>query len=197
MRETPYAFAPWFVQNWSRMTAPMAAILIVLAPILFHGQDLALLLLYLQIPAYMIHQYEEHAHGKFKAFAAETFGQGQEVLNDLDLLWINVGLVWGVQLMCLLAAVYFGAAWGLLAAYAPLVNAVTHVAVSARMKSYNPGLWTSVLLFLPLGGFAIYYIGQSPTTTSVHHFWALGLCVALHGLIIGKVIAVRSGLARA
>lgn len=50
------------------------------------------------------------------------------------------------------------------------VNGVTHVGAAAALRAYNAGHWTSVALFLPGAGLALWCVA---CTASVHH--AVGL----------------------
>ncbi len=195
MDERPYAFGSWFVLNWSRAALPMSAMLLALAPILFRADEAALLLIYLQIPAYMIHQYEEHADGRFHAFVTEMFGA--EVLGLKAIVLVNVILVWVVQTACLAVAAAFGPAWGLLGAYLPLLNGVSHVATTVRLRRYNPGFWTSVLLFLPLSGFTVYYVDTVSNASLGQHALAVVLCLAVHAIVLATVAVNRTRLSHA
>lgn len=60
-----YRLAPWIVDNWSRMALPFAVLMLFTLPIFLTDDNLPLILLYTLLPVYMIHQYEEHAHGGF------------------------------------------------------------------------------------------------------------------------------------
>jgi hypothetical protein len=42
-----------------------------------------------------------------------------------------------------------------------LANGVCHVAVSAAMRCYVPGMWTGLLLYVPLGGVLIFRLRRS------------------------------------
>ena len=152
----------------------------------------ALFLIYAQLPAYMIHQYEEHADGRFKAFANNTFGGGREVMTDKAIFWINVGGVWGIDLAAIGAAELFGMGWGLVAAYLPLVNAISHIGAAIRFKGYNPGLWTSVVLFLPLSLFAV----DCVPATAMQHATGFGLSILIHTAIAGHIVRRVKLLAR-
>jgi hypothetical protein len=178
-----YRFEAWFLRYWSRTTLPAAAVLLALSPFLLRGLGFAAFLVFFQLPVYMIHQYEEHAEGRFKQFANAMFGRGKEVLGDRAILWINIGGVWGVDLLALYAAFYYGAGWGLLAAYLPLVNGVSHVGMTLKKRVYNPGLWTSIVLFLPLGSYTVWRVEGS----AVQHMVGLGLAMVIHLAIIAHV----------
>jgi hypothetical protein len=95
--------------------------------------------------------------------------------------------VWGIDLASLSLAVLVNPALGLIAAYLPLVNAIGHIAPAVKRRSYNPGLWTSLLLFVPLGGWCV---DEIATTSSAGWEWpalGIGVAVAVHAAIIVHV----------
>lgn len=189
-----YRFSKWFFHEWPRTTLPLAAFLVLLSPIVSAGMDSATFLIYLQLSVYLIHQYEEHAQGKFKEHANRLFGQGGEVLGDTAIFWINIGGVWGVDLAALFAAFYFGAPAGLVAVYLSLLNGVSHIAGAIKERAYNPGLWTSICIFLPLGGMTLYEFAQIGQASVADHLVGLGLAILIHAVIIAHVVANRSKL---
>ncbi len=60
-------------------------------------------------------------------------------------------MVWGVILTSLSLAKYVELGFGLIAVYLVIGNAMVHIIHAILFKSYNPGLGTAVLIFLPLG----------------------------------------------
>ena len=101
---------------------------------------------------YMLHQIEEHLWpGGFRQFTnAHVFRSGNDNWPvDIDgVALINIGYVWlpvGAAALYPQALRWVGLGWvGL-----TLVNGVSHIATSLRFRSYNPGLVTSIVLFLP------------------------------------------------
>lgn len=183
----------WFLENWSRASLITGVALLAVGPFLLKGLMWPLFLVFLQLPLYMIHQYEEHARGAFRAFIHHWIGHDRDALTNVAVLWINVVGVWCVDLIVLYLAVYVSPALGLLAVYVTLVNALLHLVTSIAMRRYNPGLWTSIALFFPVGGYALYTLSQLPSATLGMH--ALGLAAALieHAVII---MLIRARLAR-
>jgi hypothetical protein len=101
---------------------------------------------------YLTHQIEEHLWpGGFRQFAdAHMFHSGDDnwPVDIGGVALVNIGFVW----LPLALAIAFpetlrwvGLGWvGL-----TFINAFTHIAASARLRIYNPGLVTSIVLFLP------------------------------------------------
>lgn len=184
MIDRSYRFAPWFLENWSRAGLPAGAMLLAVSPFLYQGLTLPLFFVFLQLPMYMLHQYEEHARGAFRAFINHELGGDRDVLTNSAILWINIAGVWGVDLIVLYLAAYVSPALGLIAVYLTVLNALLHLVMALAMRRYNPGLWTSVVLFLPIGGYTLYILSQLPDATLGAHALGLGLAILLHVLII-------------
>jgi hypothetical protein len=144
-----YRLGPWVLDNWSRMALPFAVLTLCTLPVFLTGATFPLVLLYTSLPVYMIHQYEEHAHGRFVEFFNSTIGGGRRVLTKVSAFWINILGVWLLFLASFYLAKYVALGFAFVPVYLVLVNAATHVLTSVRLRTYNPGLYTSVLLFLP------------------------------------------------
>jgi hypothetical protein len=101
---------------------------------------------------YMLHQIEEHLWpGGLRQYVnAHLFRSGRDdwPVGMGGLALVNIGYVW---LPVVLAALFpetlrwVGLAW----IGGTLVNAIIHIIVSFRFRSYNPGVVTAILLFLP------------------------------------------------
>ena len=130
-----------------------AILLLVLAPLLLADWVAPFAATFLHLPAYMIHQYEEHDQDRFRLFFNETIGRGNDVLSPLAVFVINVPGVWGVIALSLYGAVALNLGWALIAVYLVLVNALVHIVHAIVFRRYNPGLTTATVVFLPLGGF--------------------------------------------
>ena len=107
---------------------------------------------------YMIHQIEEHLWpGGFRQFTnAHVFKSGNDdwLVDMGGVALVNIGWVWlpiGAAALTPNALYWVGLGWiGL-----TLVNAVSHIATSIRFRVYNPGVVTSIVLFLP---FTIWFL---------------------------------------
>ena len=129
----------------------------------------------------MLHQVEEHSGDRFRRFVNTRIFGGREALTESAVLVINLPLVWGINLSALYAAALWGPGFGLVAPYAMLVNAVIHIIAGLRLRCYNPGLATSLALFLPLGLCTLAVIGP---VAPGYHVAGLGLAVLIHLVII-------------
>ncbi|MEX0430288.1 HXXEE domain-containing protein [Spiribacter insolitus] len=166
-------------QYWVYATPPAALLLIGLYPL--SGAGIALPV-YLALPIYMIHQFEEHDADRFAVFLKGLLGPERRGLTAADIWVVNVVCVWFV----LLAVFYLASgdpAWGVLTGYLVIVNAVLHAAWAVRLRRYNPGLWTALLLFLPL---AVWIFAVVPAPLSIH------LASLLAVIILHAAIAYRA-----
>ena len=151
---------PTFIaDNWQKALPALAVIGLAVWVALFRNDaasEQAIFAALLVI--YMLHQIEEHLWpGGFRQFAnAHVFESGRDdwPVDAGGVALVNIGYVW----LPVAAAALFpqtlrwvGLAWiGL-----TLINAVTHIVTSIRFRCYNPGLVTSLLLFLPFTVWAL------------------------------------------
>jgi len=175
----------WLASRWVAAAGFMAATLLAILPLIYAAYALPLVLLFLHSPGYMVHQVEEHTADRFRTFVNQRVFGGRSALSVAAVLVINIPVVWGLNLAALYAAYLWGAGYGLVAPYAMLVNGVTHIGASMRFRRYNPGLVTSLFLFLPLGVATLFAIGP---VGAGFHFAGLGLALLLHLLIVAHVL---------
>jgi uncharacterized protein with HXXEE motif len=148
-----------FAVNWQNFLPPLAAVGAVLWIVLFRGEetsDRALFAALLVI--YFLHQVEEHLWpGGFRQFTdAHMFHSGDDnwPVNIDGVALVNTAYVW---LPVALAAIFpqtlrwVGLGWiGL-----TLINGLIHIVTTLRLRLYNPGLVTSIVLFLPFTMYAL------------------------------------------
>lgn len=173
-----------------------AFLLIGLMPAFTRSWQLPLILVFLQLPVYMLHQLEEHDDDRFRRFINDMIGGGREVLSRGAVFVINVPGVWGVNLLSILLAFSLDLGFGLIGVYLTLINGLVHLAQAVRLRRYNPGLITAVLLFLPVGGLALAAVMKSGSVTIGYHLLGLGSAVAIHLAIVGWILLNLPGLSR-
>lgn len=163
-------------QNWAYAALPFALFLLGLYP--FVGADIELLV-YLSLPIYMIHQFEEHDDNRFALYLNAMMGKDRRGLDPRDVWVINVIFVW-----FFLLAVFYAASvspgWGVLAAYLLAINGFVHTVWALRFRAYNPGLWTAIALFIPC---AIWIFLKVPASLTTHIVSAL-VVIGLHAGIM-------------
>lgn len=107
---------------------------------------------------YMLHQTEEHLWpGGFRQFANRYVFRSGDANWPVDIdgvALVNIGYVWLPIALAIAwpdAFRWLGLGWiGL-----TLVNGISHIASSIRFRVYNPGLVTSIVLFLPFTVWAL------------------------------------------
>lgn len=162
--------------NWAYATPPIALLLIGLYP--FMGSAIALPL-FLSLPVYMVHQFEEHDDNRFALFLNAMMGADAKGLTAGNVWVINVIFVWFLLLGVFYLA-SLNSAWGVMAAYLLAINGALHVVWAVMFRKYNPGLVTSILLFIPL---AVWIFGEIPAPVLIHIASGI-LMVGLHAAIM-------------
>jgi len=163
----------------------LAGIMVLaLMPLLAAGWSRAFTAIFLLLPIYMVHQYEEHDADRFRLYVNQMIGGGAEILTPAAVFVINIGAVWLLDVVVIYLAWRVDLGLGLIAVYLMLVNAAVHIVGALRSRSYNPGLITSVVLFLPAGGYALGCIQASGTATIADHVIGLAIGAAIHVLIV-------------
>ncbi|MEL6236813.1 MAG: HXXEE domain-containing protein [Pseudomonadota bacterium] len=158
-----------------------ALVLLGLFPVLTAGWSLVEKAVYLALPAYMFHQYEEHDDDRFRRYVNDRFARGREVLTADAMLQINFWLVWVLLGAAIGLVRLLGAEWAVLAGYLLLTNALLHMGQAVALRGGNPGLVTSILLFLPLG---LAILGLSGAGLGAH-LLGIAAMVLLHaGLVL-------------
>jgi len=181
---TKLKYCDWIILNWSRTTLPIVMILLFLSPVLFIKLGSTLFFVFLQLPIYMIHQFEEHSQNKFKIYIDKLMGKGTEALTFKDIFYINILFVWVLDIIALYLALYVHIGFGLIAAYIPVINGISHIGMGIKGRKYNPGLWSSIFLFLPVGSYSILLLTQNSDVKPIHHIIAFIVTLVVHGLIM-------------
>lgn len=168
------------ISNWVYGSGLSGLLLLALTPLLMLHESAPLIATFLILPIYMIHQYEEHNHDRFRIFANKTIGKGQEALTPLTLFIINVPVVWSLIVFSLYGTLYLNISYALIPTYLILVNAILHLAYAFIFRCYNPGLFTAIIVFLPLGTFTLYEINKTGDVTILRNILSLGSVILLH-----------------
>lgn len=179
---SPSTRAQRLIGNWVYGGALAGLMLLGLTPTLTQDWPVSAVLAYLALPAYMIHQYEEHDDDRFRRFMNLTMAGGRDAMTPLAVFVINIFGVWLPLSLCIVLMRGHGEAYGAFAGWLILVNALLHIVTALRSRSYNPGLLTSILLFIPLGTAILVSIWHE--TSALALATGLVLAVALHAAIM-------------
>ncbi len=182
-----------FAANWQKFLPALVAIGIAAWIALFRNDPTSEQALFAGVLViYFIHQIEEHLWpGGFRQFTdAHMFHSGDDnwPVNIDGVALVNTAYVW---LPMALAAIFpqtlrwVGLAWiGL-----TLINGIIHVVTTIRLRLYNPGLVTSIVLFLPFTIFALALGVERGTLTGGD----VGL-IMLYGVLLHLPIAALFGI---
>lgn len=185
---------PWFVDSWSRAALPAAILILLSLPILSTADNHALVLLYLLLPLYMIHQIEEHARGRFVADFNATIGRGYEVLTKVSACWMNLLVVWVLFLITFTVARYWTAAFVFVPIYATLLNSIVHIATTLIRRRSNPGVYTAVALLLPWSVVCLIYFTRASAMPTRDKLIGLFGGLLGHAIIVGFAVSRRRRL---
>ena len=167
---------PTFIAaNWQQVLPALAVIGLGSWVVLFRNDPASEQAMFAALLViYMLHQIEEHLWpGGFRQFTNTYVFESSRDDWPVDVrgvAHVNIGYVW----LPVAAAALFphtlrwlGLSWVALT----LINAVIHVVTTIRFRCYNPGLVTSVVLFLPFTA------------------WVLAHEMS-HGLLLGSTVGI-------
>lgn len=179
----------WLIDDWQwpYAAAFAACFLLALVPIVWSEAGVAAMLIYVQLPVYMVHQLEEHRGDRFRIYVNERLAAGRTALGRGATFAINLIGVWVLILASILLAYYVEPGLGLIGVYLTGVNAVVHLAVAAARREYNPGLVTAVALFVPLTIWAAIEINDRYDVSAGTNLLALGVALLGHVLIVAAI----------
>lgn len=185
----------WLVKYWSRVSFFTAIFITIPLLAFLHNIDLVLLLLWLQTPIYMLHQFEEHGNGSFKKWLNNEIlkSKGKEVLSDIHMFWINVPLAWILfPLFSYLSSVNL--VYGIWIPILFVGNSLLHVGATIIQKRYNPGFFVSLLLNIPSGVLLLYLLNQQGILNSLNVSIGILVTIVAHGLIqvLGRTLKKKS-----
>lgn len=191
----------WFYANWMYAGLVAGLFLFAVLPLFGGAWSVALVLVYLQLPAYMVHQVEEHAGDRFRRFVNTKIAGIPNALTTPAVVVINVPMVWGVDLAAIYLARFVSLGWGLIAIYLMLVNGVLHIVGGIVRREYNPGLITAIVIFIPLSVWGLVAVAGTPGVTAAQHIVSLALAILVHiGIVVyvvGRARALRAAAAKA
>jgi hypothetical protein len=156
-------------------------------PIVWSEGGVAAMLIYVQLPVYMVHQLEEHAGDRFRLYANERLAAGRAVLGRGAVFAINPLGVWVLIVASILLAHYVDPGLGLIGIYLTGVNAIVHIVVALGRREYNPGPATAMAVFAPLTIWSAIEVNDRYDVSTGTNLLALGIAVLGHVAIVAAI----------
>ena len=180
----------WLVDRWQWPAASLFAGVLsaAIVPLVWATAGPALALVVAQLPLYLLHQFEEHRDDRFRRYVNATIGGGRACLTPMATFIINAVGVWLTILVGAYLAAFVDRGWGTIATDLTIVNGLVHAAAAARFRAYNPGLWTALGLFLPVGGAGLAVLARGGAS-AFEQAVGLAVAVAVHAAIVAYVVA--------
>lgn len=175
------------IDNWVYGGFLAGFLILALFAVIGREWSIAFWLVALQLPLYMLHQFEEHDADRFRLFVNRLMGGGRDVLTKRAVFVINIPGVWGVNLAAIALACLVDLGFGLIGVWLTLVNGVVHVIQAVALRRYNPGLLTAILLFLPAGVAGVWVLHASGHGSSGWQTLGFAVAAGIHVAIIAHV----------
>ncbi len=159
-------------------------------------------LLWLVTPMYMIHQFEEYGRDllgqRFHFLTSLCATLGHSTLDTCPadpafVLAVNIPLIWVAGPICavlgprraMAAAVLYGV---------PLINALAHLRPLLTTGHYNSGVFTSVVLFLPVCGWVLYQLFKQGILDAKRLVFIACAGVVLHAVLFVSLQLRQRGI---
>jgi hypothetical protein len=175
----------WLEENWPKSTIFLAVYSTIFIFLFVLEKDVALFLIWIQLPIYWLHQFEEFVFpgGFMETFNRQILGSDEREwpLSRKEVFWINIPIIYIAFPLSAILAGIVDISIGIWTAYFSILNAISHVGVFVRKKKYNPGLFVSVFLNIPFGVFAVWYFYSNDVISVLGHLVGILLAVAVQG----------------
>jgi hypothetical protein len=185
----------YLYRHWADSTLILAIFMIVLLLSSFSTLPWVVLLIWLQFPVYLIHEFEEHVYpGKFREFVnREVFHSNRAdfPLTIPAVFWINILAIWVLFPLSAILAQNISPAFGLLLPIFGLFNASLHILMLLVKRKYNPGVIISILLNYPTGIYTLYVLDKDGFISGTGLSIAIAITALAHAVIILSVLNVR------
>ena len=149
----------WLYKNWAKICIILSVIVTLAIFLVIGTSNIVLFLIYIQIPIYLLHQFEEHAWpGGFKNYVNQRIFKASSTdypLNDINVFWINIPVIW-ILIPLFANLSYINLLFGLWIPYFAVINSLTHVIAVIVKREYNPGLAVSLVLGIPIGIYTLW-----------------------------------------
>jgi len=172
------------IEFWPKTTLYLA-IFASVSLFTFRGQfDVALLLIWLQVPVYFLHQFEEYIFpgGFIRYLNIDILGASTPdfPVTRTFAFWINVPIIFVAFPVTAFLAGKVGLALGLWVVWFSILNAFSHVVIFFK-QGYNPGFAVSATLNIPVGVGTLAYIATHDLVTITAQIFGFLIAAAVQG----------------
>lgn len=176
----------WLYKNWSKLSLGLVLVLTLLIFVFIKPSNTLLFLIWIQIPIYLLHQFEEHSRNGFKNYVNKkvfNVEDGSYPLNDKNIFWINIPIIWILMpLFAILSSL--NPLIGLWIPFFGIINSLSHVIFSIVNKEYNPGILVSLILGIPVGAYALIIFYSTLQISYLFTGLSLGFSIILHIIVL-------------
>ena len=180
-------------QDWAYGCLPAALFTLVILVSCVHQLTWSIFLVWMQTPFYLLHEFEEHAYpGKFRQFInLKLFESGNPAfpLTEAGVFWINIPMIWCLFPLMAILTQHVSLSFGLTLPYFTLFNATTHMIAASVKRSYNPGLFCSIVLNYPTCIYTIMYLNSHDHLSISANVWGFLFAIAGHLIMFGTVFS--------
>lgn len=179
----------WLYKNWAKLSVLIAIIVMAFIYIFIKSENIVLFLIWMQIPIYLLHQFEEHAWNGFKNYINKKVfkvEEGDFPLNEKNIFWINIPIIW--ILMPIFAVLSsFNVIFGIWIPYFAVFNSLSHLIFAIRKREYNPGLIVSLILGIPVGIYALIVFYSYIPVPMIVSILSISFALLLHVCIFSYI----------
>jgi len=148
----------WLYSSWPYALPFLAVYSLMFIFLFVYPLTLPVFLIWLCIPVYFIHEFEEYVYpGGFDEYTNQILQRhsglddDQCVLTPRAAYWINVGIIWFLFPLSAVLSTIYAPGFGVWVAWLTVVNGVLHIFQALQSRGYNPGLAASIFLNVPVG----------------------------------------------
>ncbi len=194
MKKTTKELEFWY-KHWARAGFPTALFIIFLLFLNSKTQIGSIeWFLWLSLPLYMFHQYEEYVFpGGFLEFMnTKVIAKDSneiELGNKIAFL-INIGGIWIlIPLLILLSAISH--IFSVIIISIIIINGITHIGSYFKFHGYNPGLFLSIVYNIPFGLYLTYRMFNEGYITFFEFILGFIFGILLHGLLFIMIFSLK------
>jgi len=175
----------WIEEHWPKSTIFLAVYSTILIVVFVLKIDIALFLIWIQLPIYWLHQFEEYVFpgGFIETFNRQVLGSNEKEwpMSKRASFWINIPIIYIAFPLSAIMAGTVDISIGIWTAYFSILNATSHVGMFVKKRKYNPGLFVSAFLNIPVGVFTVWYFYSNDVISVFGHLTGVLVAVTVQG----------------